>query len=248
MEIWKPIVGFEDSFEVSNYGNHRRIAYHHTNARNQLPLKTVLRQQKARDGYMHMPINYNGHKRAYPAHRIVAQAFIPNPNNYPHINHKDGNKQNNYVDNLEWVTPSMNQNHSVKIGTFTPRKPPYKPVGKFDKDMKLLEIYENSYKAAESVDGFATKIRACCFGIIKTYKTFVFKFVDENGNILTPKKEGGKKAVNQYDKDGNFIRRYDTIKQASLDVGVNSNQIVCCCKKRKYFKTGGGYIWEYADN
>jgi hypothetical protein len=66
--------------------------------------------------YYQVTLSRNGKSNAYLVHRLVGIAFIPNPDNKPEINHKDGNKQNNLVDNLEWVTPVENQNHSVATG------------------------------------------------------------------------------------------------------------------------------------
>lgn len=68
------------------------------------------------DGYLHVYLYNNGKRTTANIHRLVAEAFIPNPNNLPQINHKDTNKQNNHIDNLEWCTAKENTQHAIKNG------------------------------------------------------------------------------------------------------------------------------------
>lgn len=99
MEVWKPIVDFE-TYEVSNIGNIRNI-------------KTGrILKSKNREGYRAIIISRNHTPKTFNIHRLVAQAFIPNPNNYPVVNHIDGNRSNNEVSNLEWCTIKENNNHT----------------------------------------------------------------------------------------------------------------------------------------
>lgn len=95
-------------FEISNYGRFRNSKTNH-----------ILAQNKTKNGYMLVTIKDIQNKSKYKAfyiHRLVAQAFIPNPNNLPQVNHKDGNKLNNCVDNLEWCTHSENMQHALRTG------------------------------------------------------------------------------------------------------------------------------------
>ena len=107
MEQWKPINGTDGRYEVSNLGRVR------TNS--QRPgLLTLTKQPK---GYRYVMIELsNGKKKNCRVHRLVAQHFIPNPNNLPEINHIDGNKDNNQATNLEWCTHSYNNKHAFAIG------------------------------------------------------------------------------------------------------------------------------------
>ena len=100
-EIWKPVEGLEDKYLVSNLG---RFFSKTRNA--------IMKQQTDKDGYC--VIGLGG--KICRAHRIVAQAFIPNPDNLPHINHKDGNKENNNIENLEWCTPEYNNKYKYLLG------------------------------------------------------------------------------------------------------------------------------------
>lgn len=95
MEIWKPLKDFSN-YEVSNTGKIK-------NSRTGRILKNSLC-----DGYLLTGLKYRGTNTRPYIHRLVAQAFIPNPENKPQVNHKDGNRSNNHLSNLEWVTPSEN--------------------------------------------------------------------------------------------------------------------------------------------
>lgn len=116
-EIWKPISEFEDLYEVSNYGNVRaKDRYVNTATGIRHYKSRMLIQEKTRDGHYRVALCNAGYKKRILVHRLVASAFIPNPNNYPVINHIDGNPANNYVSNLEWTTIQENVLHAYKLG------------------------------------------------------------------------------------------------------------------------------------
>ena len=106
-EQWKPIPHTDGKYEVSNYGRVR------TN--NQRPgLLTLTKQPK---GYLYAMVTLiNGKQKNCRVHRLVAEAFLPNPDNQPEVNHKDGNKENNHVSNLEWCNRSHNMKHAIRMG------------------------------------------------------------------------------------------------------------------------------------
>ena len=106
MEIWKEIEGFDGKILVSNRG---RIK---SNLRN----GTILKSQADKKGYQRVRVTVERVKRTLKIHREVAKAFLPNPNNLPQVNHIDGNKNNNSVDNLEWVTNRDNALHALSNG------------------------------------------------------------------------------------------------------------------------------------
>lgn len=116
-EIWKEIPGYEGYFEVSNLGNFRSkdriVPYRKSGVRN-YPGKPLKVEQMS-DGYQRIVLMKDAVKKRYMCHRLVALTFIPNPNNLPQVNHIDGVRNNNCVENLEWCTQSQNERHSVDI-------------------------------------------------------------------------------------------------------------------------------------
>ena len=107
-EIWKPIEGYEGRYEVSNLGRVKSFAQDRINGK----IKVGNKDYK---GYLNLLLyDGNGNKKWHRVHRLVASAFIENPNNYPQVNHKDEIKTNNRVDNLEWCTNEYNANYGTK--------------------------------------------------------------------------------------------------------------------------------------
>ena len=107
MEIWKPIAGTKGFIEVSNEGRVR--SWLRGSPR-------VLKTQPDKKGYHRLRVTVEREKMSYKIHREVAKAFIPNPEHLPQVNHKDGNKSNNAVDNLEWITNIDNAHHAIENG------------------------------------------------------------------------------------------------------------------------------------
>lgn len=138
-EIWKDINGFEGYYQVSSTG---RIKNVRTNS--------IKKLTTGNTGYAYVYLYKNNNKSNLTVHRLVAQAFIPNSDNLPQVNHKDGNKLNNNVENLEWCTAKENIRHIINMG-FKPvcnTKGKYGKdnklsikIGQFDKDDNLINIY-----------------------------------------------------------------------------------------------------------
>ena len=112
-EIWKPVVGYEGLYEVSSYGRVRSLDRYvkYSNGPIHLHKGRILNPGKEKVGYLVVPLSCNGKLHLKKIHILVAEAFIPNPDNLPQVNHKDENKTNNNVDNLEWCTAKYNMNY-----------------------------------------------------------------------------------------------------------------------------------------
>lgn len=139
-EIWKDIKNYENLYQISNLGNIKSLVGF--NGHKYIKREKNLKPWKNKthdnvDYYLCVTLVKNKIHTKKSIHRLVAQAFIPNPNELPEVNHKDGNKQNNRVDNLEWCTCKENQNHSW---TILKRKSNKQKAKILD---KLIELYKN---------------------------------------------------------------------------------------------------------
>lgn len=148
MEYWKAIPGYGDKYEVSNLGAVRN--------KNTKQVKT---QNIDKHGYARANLK-TGRKAEHKfIHRLVAGAFIDNPSNKPQVNHKDGNKLNNSVCNLEWATGSENMTHAVLNGLVI-----YKPVIGINKTTKEQSQFNSVRSAATKTKESLTGIYACLNG------------------------------------------------------------------------------------
>lgn len=113
-EIWKDIEGYEGLYQVSNLGRVKRMRF--INKNTNIEKERIKSQKIRKDGYLEVALYKNGKGKYIQVHRLVAKSFIPNPKKLPQVNHIDGNKQNNKMDNLEWCDCQENMQHSYKIG------------------------------------------------------------------------------------------------------------------------------------
>lgn len=165
-ELWKTIEN-APNYEVSNLGNVRnRITGY------------ILKGRITKRGYYQVCIKINGKFINQYIHRLVAQAWLSNDNNYTNVNHKDGDKSNNTVENLEWVTASENIIHAHQTGLIS--KTSNRKVGAFDIDGNLLFEY-NSIQEAANVHSKAksrNSIVACLSGRQHTAHGLFWKYLD----------------------------------------------------------------------
>lgn len=192
MEIWKDIKGFEGLYQISNQGRLRSLDRPVKQRSNSIQVKKgkLIIQSKNHKGYPLANMSKENKRYSRATHRLVAEAFIPNPENKPQINHIDGNKENNYVDNLEWLTAKENTKHAMENGLMKP-------------------CFNNAKKASD---------------------------IARNIN---------KKIVDMYDKDGNYIRSFNSLVEAEEKTGAKQKGIseVACGRQ----KTTGGYVWKYPE-
>lgn len=117
-ELWEPLIGFEKYYEISNMGRLKRLYSESlkSNGVKQIIREKILKGCINTSGYPSFFIGNDGKSKQYRLHRLVALQFIPNPENKPQINHKNGIKTDNRVENLEWCTHSENQLHAIRTG------------------------------------------------------------------------------------------------------------------------------------
>lgn len=162
-EKWKTIEEFP-RYEVSNTGKIRNKETGY-----------ILKQIKHRGGYYSVSLyNEPSHAHTKQVHQIVANTWIPNPNNCSCINHKDENPENNNADNLEWCNHLYNNNygnHNYKVGLALS-----KPVCQYDKNNTLVAIYNGAREAARIAGFSQSSITLCCQGKRKTHHGFIWKY------------------------------------------------------------------------
>lgn len=121
-EIWKDIEGYEGLYQASNLGQIKSIQYfNHANnksyTRNKI-LKPIINEK----GYYRVDLYKERKSKRFRIHRLIAKTFIPNPNNFPEVNHINGNKKDNCINNLEWCTHKHNMKEAYKLGLVIPPK------------------------------------------------------------------------------------------------------------------------------
>ena len=114
MEAWKPIVGYEDAYAVSNYGRVKNLA--RIDNMGKFKRERILRQPKTPNGYLHVHLSKDGKAKWCLVHRLVAEAFCDKPDGCDVVNHIDNDKHNNRSDNLEWTTYKGNMQWASKQG------------------------------------------------------------------------------------------------------------------------------------
>lgn len=177
-EIWKDIKDYEKLYQISNLGRIRskeRTINHKTTYGGKYHVKSKILKPKIDKGYYRIGLLKNGIKKFYGVHRIVAEAFIENPNNYNIINHKDENPLNNNVDNLEWCT----QKYNVNYGNAN-----YKRIKKLSIKIKQYDLNGNYIKTWDSMNEAIryynnnTKICQCCKGKVNNACGFKWKYAN----------------------------------------------------------------------
>lgn len=113
-EIWKDIEGYEGLYQVSNLGRVKRMRF--INKNTNIEKERIKSQKIRKDGYLEVALYKNGKGKYIQVHRLVAKSFIPNPKKLPQVNHRNGIKTDNRVENLEWVTPKENIVHAISTG------------------------------------------------------------------------------------------------------------------------------------
>ena len=170
-EVWKDIPDFEGYYQASNLGRirsvDRYVKYKNTDGV-ALRKGKILSPKTSNKGYLETTLMKEGKNYYKRIHQLIASAFLPNPNNYPQINHINEDKKDNRVENLEWCTSRQNTEayHESRIQVF-----------QYTLQGKLLKVWHSITKAAESIGINKTGIQHCCSGNkLKTYGGYIWSY------------------------------------------------------------------------
>lgn len=168
-EIWNDIKEYKGLYQISNFG---RVKSFYNNKEG-----SILKPYMNNYGYMSVKLYKNKISKNFKIHKLVAETFIPNINNYPCINHKDENKQNNKVDNLEWCTYKYNNNY----GTMQKRKAlkQSKKINQYDLDGKFIKTWNGMREIERELHINNVCIWKCCKGMLKQAKGYIWRYYDK---------------------------------------------------------------------
>lgn len=186
-ELWKDIEEFEGYYQVSTWARVRSLDRWVTykDGRSRLCKSFILPLRKNHKGYLRANLSKNGKTKRVFVHKLVAEAFIPNPLNLPVVNHKDEVKDNNYPYNLEWCTDDYNRHYGTAINrmqlSLTNRKDCSKPVYKYDLQGNLIYKYMSMMSAER--DGFIRGSIRYSISKNKPYKGYIWSYTEINQEL-----------------------------------------------------------------
>ncbi len=164
-EIWKDIKDFEGLYQISNLGRVKSLE--RIDKSNHLVKEKILKIFKTRNGYLKVVLCKNGKQKNYDIHRLVAQAFITNPDNLPQVNHKDENKENNCVWNLEFCSCSYNTNYGTrnqKVSEKMTNGKLSKKVLQYDLEGNFIREFPSLMEVKRQFGYELNNISKCCRG------------------------------------------------------------------------------------
>ena len=245
-EIWKDVVGYEQFYQVSDKG---RIRYKKNGE--------IARQTIFPNGYRGLRICAAARKatgakngRTELVHRLVANAFIPNPHEYAYINHKDCTRDNNCVENLEWCTQQYNCNYANRNALVSASRSD--AIFQLDLSGNIVKKWEPNADAGRIRDRLADNgyvygtVKSCCLGDCKTYKGYRWCFEKDYDSISREKTYIGKLIpIVQLTMDGRLIKKWSSTTEATKDGHLKVSIIRCLKGKNKQHH---GYRWQYLED
>lgn len=237
--MWKKIIidNYETNYSVSDEGQVKN------------DLNNVLLKPSIQQGYAHVTLYINGKYKRCKVHRLVAIAFIPNPECKPYVNHIDGLKNHNVVNNLEWVTPAENTQHAVRTGLMLPTRE--HKVTQFSLEGDKIAEFASMSEAARATNSLVEKICMCCERKRITHNGFQWRYSNECGErlqkVMLPKTMP--KQVAQINITTNqIIAVYESITQAAKAVNGSSGAICNIINHKTQTYTHKGYKWKLLED
>ena len=267
-EIWKQIQGYEGLYEISNYGRVKNTAsrFHHNKILKALINKSTIRSSK----YLKVSLFKNGTLKNYFIHRLVAIAFIPNPNNLPFVNHKDENGKNPCVYNLEWCTSKYNSNYGTSPERIRQQKllgANFKEIHQYSLDGEYIATYASQTNAERILGINKNSINNALRGKVSQAGGFLWTYTKEKEEIMRKlntythckyrkhirmtnidKKKvpiWRCKKIIQLSLDGIEISRFDSLADAERSIGVCYNAISRCLHGKS--QSSGGFKWKFSE-
>lgn len=166
-EIWKDIPEYEGLYQISNLCRIRSLYNYKRNGTNILV-------PKVKHNYYQIGLRKNGIRKWHQVHRLLAKAFIPNPNNYPVVNHINEDKLDNRIENLEWCSVSYNNCYGTRLQRV--KEKVGKPVIQYDLEGNFINKYPSLMDTSRTLKISASNISLCCKGKYKQAGGFIFKY------------------------------------------------------------------------
>lgn len=246
-EEWKDVVGYEGIYQVSNYGNVKSLARKICHGKLCFISKEKSIKLCLRGGYKTMCLRKNNFKKMIGVHRLVAMAFIPNPENKPFVDHIDGDRTNNAVRNLRWCTSKENMNNEV---TFPRNRDALQKawnkrsrrVYQYNLNGEFIQEWTNARQASKATGAIQQSIKYCCENKYRSANGFRWSY-DKKDNIGKLPMPYQCVRVAKMDMNGNVLGCYDSLKDAALSTEKCSIQDVSNCI-RGYRKSSYGYTFK----
>ena len=185
-EVFRDVLGYEGLYQVSNYGRvkslERKNIFYCGLRKEYLERPTkekILNYNKSNRGYLQVCLTKDGKSKTYTVHRLVAKAFLPNLKNKKQVNHIDGNKENNNIDNLEWATSSENNKHAFITGLNKPHN--MRKINQYDLQGNFIKQWNSiiDFLKENNLNLKNSNITTCCKGKRKNAYGFIWKYADE---------------------------------------------------------------------
>lgn len=232
--MWKKFIfeNEETDYSVSSEGEVRKDETNY-----------ILSQSSQQD-YKFVTLLIKGKQKRMRVHRMVALTFLDNPDNKPYVNHINGNRSDNNVKNLEWVTPSENTQHAVATGLMNNGRK--RAVIQYNLEGEKMATFESATEAARQTGGSQSKITMCCKRQRKTANDYQWRYYDDTQDVQKVEKLfiTGKK-VAQCDEEGNILNIYPSFKEAAKAVNGTSSAISRVCSGTNIRHKG--YKWKLVE-